>query len=104
MADSWLRVITRWTRRLARGRRPARGPRPGRREATGLEYLSDRELVLAWRRTSQDLTVVSDPVRRLSLVRTRQYLLDELWTRDRLISGSADPAVLLRDGGPGLDL
>jgi hypothetical protein len=71
------RVLERGTHRLSRQQRESTGAR------TGLEHLTDGELCAAWRRTTQDLSTSRDSARRLSVVITRQHLLDELWRRDR---------------------
>ena len=48
-----------------------------------MEQLTDRELVRAWTHTTRAVDATSDPGRRLALAVTRQYLLDEMWARDR---------------------
>ncbi|SED12895.1 hypothetical protein SAMN04489844_3733 [Nocardioides exalbidus] len=63
--------------RSAARRRRAPGPDSG----TGLGRLTDRELVRAWEHTSRYLATDLEPTRRLTLVITRQHLLDELRER-----------------------
>ena len=56
----------------------------GREEPGTLPALSDRELRLAWSATSNALETQTDACRCVAVVVTRQHLLDEIWSRDRV--------------------
>lgn len=77
-------VLSALTRRIG-GTAPSRGGTPDRVGESGrLPALTDRELRQAWGATSDALEKQTDVCRCAAVVVTRQHLLDEIWSRDRV--------------------